>query len=604
MDGLTYSEINMVNNNQTTQYDPQAVAMVRAIRLQESSNNYNAPKEKAGTSLGGGYQYQEPTWRQYAKEILGDENAEFTPENQDKVTYGKVKQWKDQGLQPKDIAHKWNPGDPSYPDLVVNHLKQIAANGGNPPSGTQKSVQYQTQTTPAKVTEQVKPETTKAGEVIRDIVRPFAKVGASVKNIKEGIQGKEMTDIDSKYLGKVERVGKGFDATKGLTPENVKALKDSVGTGLEIGSTVAGGGGVGQAGKLGLRGFLKEAAKTGAKTGFIGGGAAGLGQGLSQDKSLAKSLVQGGVGAIGGGITGGILGAGTGLLSRGVGKLTGVADQKAQQLGLASLQEKISPKLTAKELKLATKQGRFIPGKEPGLFTAGTSESVVPTDTIVRASQTIQKEIPRADKMNSTELYNALSENIATRAKGLEKKMKKVKLDESLVKTLNDKWDEIKLSQRDSALADQEKNLLKLQTKFESFLQKSKSGTLNDLWDTAKNYDKSIPESVKKATSLSSDSAQMQKEIWLQNRAILKDAINDAGLGLGKSSKGAFQKMSDLYNAQEGIISNVKAKTNPKSSKVTQFFRDNPVGSAVGTGAGLLGISQAGGIIKILQGME
>lgn len=124
----------MNEQNQQTQYDPQAVAMVRAIKMQESSNNYDAPKEKAGQSLGGAYQYQAPTWKAYAGEILGDPNAQFTPGNQDKVTYGMVKKWKDAGLQPSDIAHKWNPGDPTYPDKVVTHLRAIAQ-GATPGQG-------------------------------------------------------------------------------------------------------------------------------------------------------------------------------------------------------------------------------------------------------------------------------------------------------------------------------------------------------------------------------------------------------------------------------------------------------------------------------------
>ncbi len=116
----------MENQPQQTQYDPQAVAMVRALKMQESTNNYNAPKEKAGTSLGGAYQYQAPTWKAYAGEVLGNPNAEFTPENQDKVTYGMVKKWKDSGMQPGEIAHMWNPGDKAYPGQVVEHLKKIA----------------------------------------------------------------------------------------------------------------------------------------------------------------------------------------------------------------------------------------------------------------------------------------------------------------------------------------------------------------------------------------------------------------------------------------------------------------------------------------------
>ena len=121
-----------MDTTQNQQFDQQAVAMARAIKMQESGNNYNAPKEVAGDSLGGAYQFQKPTWQNYAGQILGDSNAEFTPENQDKVAYGMIKKWKDSGMGPLDIAHKWNPGSSDYPKQVAQKLMAIAKPGYKP----------------------------------------------------------------------------------------------------------------------------------------------------------------------------------------------------------------------------------------------------------------------------------------------------------------------------------------------------------------------------------------------------------------------------------------------------------------------------------------
>lgn len=96
-------------NPQTPQPDLQVLNLTKAIRQKESGGNYKAIGD-VGTSTGA-YQYQAGTWKQYAKEILGDENAEMSEANQNAVTYGKVKKWKEEGLGPAEIAARWNAGN-------------------------------------------------------------------------------------------------------------------------------------------------------------------------------------------------------------------------------------------------------------------------------------------------------------------------------------------------------------------------------------------------------------------------------------------------------------------------------------------------------------
>ena len=127
------------------QPDLQALALTKAIAQKESGGNYNASGD-VGTSTGA-YQYQAATWKNYAQQILGNANAEMTPENQNAVTYGMVKTWKDQGMGPADIAARWNAGankdwmnnvgtttingqevaynTPQYVKDVVDNFKQI-----------------------------------------------------------------------------------------------------------------------------------------------------------------------------------------------------------------------------------------------------------------------------------------------------------------------------------------------------------------------------------------------------------------------------------------------------------------------------------------------
>lgn len=88
--------------------DQDVINLAKAIRQRESGGNFNAVGD-ASTSKGG-YQWQESTWKEHAKKVLGDENAPMTPDNQNAVAYGVIKIWKDQGLNPAQIAAKWNSG--------------------------------------------------------------------------------------------------------------------------------------------------------------------------------------------------------------------------------------------------------------------------------------------------------------------------------------------------------------------------------------------------------------------------------------------------------------------------------------------------------------
>lgn len=115
-------------NPQTPQPDQSVLALTKAIRQKESGGKYDAIGD-AGTSKGA-YQFQADTWKGYAKEILGDENAEMSDANQNAVTYGKIKKWKDQGWGPAQIAAAWNAGEGRAADgSWVNHKGSTIRNG-------------------------------------------------------------------------------------------------------------------------------------------------------------------------------------------------------------------------------------------------------------------------------------------------------------------------------------------------------------------------------------------------------------------------------------------------------------------------------------------
>lgn len=112
------------NQNQAQAMDPQAVALAKSIRQAESGNNFNQTG-KSGEI--GAYQWMPDTWKTHAKNVLGDANAPLTPENQNAVAYVTIKQWKDQGLNPAQIAAKWNSGsEANWENKIGTNAKGVA----------------------------------------------------------------------------------------------------------------------------------------------------------------------------------------------------------------------------------------------------------------------------------------------------------------------------------------------------------------------------------------------------------------------------------------------------------------------------------------------
>lgn len=256
------------------------------------------------------------------------------------------------------------------------------------------------------------------------------------------------------------------------------------------------------------------------------------------------------------------------------------AETKVGNAERANVQEMISPKNTAKEARLAQQEGRLVKGKQPTIFRSGTADTVMPSQKTLSARDTILKNIPGAGKMNPTDLYKAVDENITKMATDLRPQMEATQIKPETIQKINDDWNALKKSQMESAPATEEANVLKRQAKFEATLQKSGASHQGDLWDTRVEYDKSISKNVKQANVNSPESLQIQKEEWLQNRKILNDAINDATHGMGESSKKAFEEMSNLYEARSNILSKAKVETGIKPSKISQAY-NSPTGKVI-----------------------
>ncbi len=275
------------------------------------------------------------------------------------------------------------------------------------------------------------------------------------------------------------------------------------------------------------------------------------------------------------------------------------------------IQELISPKVSAKETKLALAEGRIAPGQEPGFLRDGTPDQVIPSEAIQKAAATIKKQIPGAESMTQPELHGALGVKIEEIATKLQPEMRKVPITDRVVNSITDAWDRLKTRQLEDPYASTGSNLEKLQKQFEDkFLTplthkvaeasmngslgvEGSSATMDDLWNTAKAYDQSVPQNVKSANVLSSDNLQTWKSVWIQNRAILRGAINDVSTGLGPKSKTAFDVMHDMYNAQKGIQSSYKVPKEGAPSTVKSAL-NSPTAKVIKRVAGAATIFEGG----------
>ena len=266
----------------------------------------------------------------------------------------------------------------------------------------------------------------------------------------------------------------------------------------------------------------------------------------------------------------------------------------------------ISPKLNAKEVKLAISDGRISSGDDPTLLKGGTEDSIIPSAKIAQVTQTIEKSIPNAENMKPPELFKALNDNGVSLRDKLTPIMEKTPIKPEDIQKINDDWTALKAKQNSDIYMSNQVDLQKMQTNFEeNFLKKTGNENMNDLWKTTQSYDASVPARVKNATSLSTDLLQSQKEIWLQNRSILTDITHKVSTGLDETSAKMFSDMSDMYTAKENILSKAKLQ-GVRPSLIAQWVKDNPwkssaIGIGIGAATGANKVIGAG--IKMLTGL-
>lgn len=114
--------------NSQSPLDPQALNLAKAIAKTETGGHQDPYNARGASGEFGAYQFMPETYKTYARKYLGDEKAPADMANQNKIVYSFIKEKKDAGFNPSQIASMWNAGE-GRPNAYKEGFKGTNAKG-------------------------------------------------------------------------------------------------------------------------------------------------------------------------------------------------------------------------------------------------------------------------------------------------------------------------------------------------------------------------------------------------------------------------------------------------------------------------------------------
>ncbi len=226
----------------------------------------------------------------------------------------------------------------------------------------------------------------------------------------------------------------------------------------------------------------------------------------------------------------------------------------------AKVEEQIAPtvkEMTKNQVREALDQGRKIETGRIARFF-GKADEVVTEKRTSEAARAVVERIPKAAKMNDQEIATAAKDTIRKIAKDVEPKLQQAPLKEEIKQDIVNSYVDVQKKQLETPILSPA-TVRRAQKQFQSSIEEViDGGNVNDIWNAIKKYDSSVEKSVKEATSQSSDRVQALKDIWLENRRILRDSLDDALEGVDPTVAKDFKDMYGLYTARENVINNAR----------------------------------------------
>lgn len=549
--------------------DPQAKALAQAIR--EAEGFKGDPNIKGESGEWGAYQWTPATWDAYSKEA--GVNAVFgtaTLEQQNEVAYKKIKQWKDAGYNPGQIASMWNAGV-GKPNAYLEGHKGVNKFG----------VEYDT----PDYAERVATSYHRLKGQIQDVTpEQLAPQGGSL-----------MSNLGENLAGRVQDIADTFQQ-----PNLARGVLRSAGA-------VAGGIGdiTGTILSAVTPDFIEKPVM--GALGDVVGGALNTetGRGLvtayeSLDPELRKDI--GAVGniaslvPIGKGVS---LGAGAvkGAVPTAVrvaAKTEGVVGDAARRSLVKEAIDIVSPKPTQKVSKTGIKAGR---GESGGLFTPST---VAPDEKTLRAAEAAAGIV----KKGNTGIQNAnavrdeignIAEKLKTDLKNMEVApiLQKEEMDDLLERSLRE------IGENPTMVGDAARSAELILNKFKSFLPRG-DVTAYDLLEARKRLDKWMD--TQTVSNVFNPNYETAKTVALRS---IRQGANDlvATKAPDVAVKEMLRRQSALYDALENI--SAKAAQEVGRTGLDRFMRRHPrTTGLVGAGAGAVLTGLGIGTVPNLLGSE
>lgn len=278
------------------QLDQDVVNLAKAIRQVESQNN---PTARGASGEFGSYQFLPQTWASSSQKYLGRTTPieRATPQEQNEVAYRQIKEWKDAGYNPGQIASMWNAGG-NKPNAYIEGHKGVNSKG----------VAYDTAEYARKVAETY--QSVKGNPIAQ---QPQATQGHSqtVFTPPEPVVAEPPKTLGERVMGAGQAVSNFFGG-KGVTdliggklaqanlPEEQKQFvdlptsKQVAGSALQLGTLALPVGSMARGLSLGAKGLgLGEKAATAVGTygsGAVAGGTFGAGQAIQEGQGLGEGL--------------------------------------------------------------------------------------------------------------------------------------------------------------------------------------------------------------------------------------------------------------------------------------------------------------------------
>lgn len=303
--------------------DQDAQNLAKAIRQVESRGN---PSVQGASGEKGAYQFMPETWKAWSRKHLGREvpleQADLPTQNE--VAYKQIKEWKDKGFNPGQIASMWNAGegkpdaylDPNFSGTNAQGVKFNTAEYAKKVAETYQQFKGVAGTQPAPTTPTVAPASSAPNDLINTTY-------ASGSNAPKSFGRKAL-----EFAGKA---GNTFFPIAGdlknlIEGDNTKTGKQLFGDAvLSVLPLIPGLGEVGLAAKgakaISTASKIAKVAKLGAQ-----GYGIGVAQNLSDGKDIGESFKPG-VSTLGGAALGATLPKAVGLVSRGLKDIAGITPQ-------------------------------------------------------------------------------------------------------------------------------------------------------------------------------------------------------------------------------------------------------------------------------------